>query len=67
MFDLSLLDINNCDGENPMSNGVVLYVRNAKSMSCPSALHLLRMPFMVCTVLSARPLDLGYLGLEVTC
>lgn len=67
MFDLSLLDINNCDGENPMSNGRVLYVRKAKLMSCPSALDLLRMPFMVSTVLSARPLYLGYLGLKVTC
>ena len=65
-MDRSCLPISNCAGDARLSSGVERYSSSAKRGSLPSAFARERMFFAVWTVYSARPLDCGCPGLNVT-
>ena len=59
------LEFSNSAGDGSLwLRGVVLYVKNAKSMSSPSSIVFMSEAFIVCTHLSAIPFDWGFLGDE---
>ena len=66
-MDRSCLPISNCAGYARLSTGVERYSSKAKRGSLPSAFERERMFFAAWTVFSARSLDCGYPGLDVTC
>ena len=66
-MDRSCLPFSNCAGNARLSTGIEQYSSRAKQGSLPSAFARERMFFAVWTIFSARPLDCGYPGLDVTC
>ena len=63
----SRLPMDSCAGDLKLSTGVFLCSRMARCGSLPSSFAFFRMSLAIWTVFSTRPLDLGYVGLDVTC